>query len=433
MILSALGLTAHGQAPENLKTIENQYLAAFELQVEQGHLARVAELDGKYLGALDKAFQAATQGDRLKEALAMRDEMERVKAKLPLPETDEGMDKALTKFRSTYREQLAKLMAERAKAAAPIVRRFEDALVAHQSALTQAGKVDEAEAVLAYREKGVAAALLGKGNDLAAAHPQRRPGSPAAAAPASATKDRPFENSLGMSFVPVPGTGVLFCMHETRWRDYAEYARANPGIAEMWKNQTFEGVAPADRNEDHPVVLVNWEESAAFCKWLSEKEKKPYRLPTDREWSIAAGLGRKEKWQKGDTPESVEKDRKEFPWGTAWPPPKGAGNYGDQSAKSKGVKLERYIDDYDDGFPTTAPVMSFAPNAYGLYDLGGNVWEWVEDWMNATKERRAWRGGSWVDTVREHYMLSSFRNSYPPTARIHFAGFRVVLELPEAP
>jgi len=235
-----------------------------------------------------------------------------------------------------------------------------------------------------------------------------------------------------MIFVPVPGTDVLFCIHETRWKDYAEYSAANPGIAESWKNQTLDGVALTERPEEHPVCWVNWEESEAFCKWLSEKEKKTYRLPTDREWSIAVGLGRKEEWRESDTPESVAKDGKEFPWGTSWPPPKGAGNYSDQSAKAKGIAGE-FIDGYDDGFPTTAPVMSFAPNKYGLYDMGGNVWEFVDDWLNATKERRVYRGGCWRDSVRQIFMLSSYRNHYSPTGRGTLGGFRVVLEPTTAP
>jgi formylglycine-generating enzyme required for sulfatase activity len=245
--------------------------------------------------------------------------------------------------------------------------------------------------------------------------------------PATATKEKPFVNSLGMRFVPVEGTDVLFCVHETRWKDYTEYARANPDIDSKWEDQTLDGFRLVDRSEDHPVVNVSWEDAVTFCKWLSEKENKAYRLPTDREWSAAVGLGRKEKWRRDDTPESVDKDQNEFPWGTDWPPPKGAGNYSDESRKAKAPNPNaQYLDGYDDGFPTTAPVMSFKPNEFGLYDLGGNVWEWVDDWWSEAKTQRVLRGGSWAFQFRPR-LLSSHRNSSVPDFQDRHQGFRVVL------
>ena len=250
--------------------------------------------------------------------------------------------------------------------------------------------------------------------------------------PELATKGKSFVNSLGMKFVPVPGTDVLFCIHETRWKDYAEYARENPGVDPKWMNQIICGFPLAERAEDHPVVNASWEDAKAFCLWLSEKEKKTYRLPTDREWSIAVGLERKEGWRKGDTPESMfmENDRKDFPWGTVWPPPKGSGNYSDQSRKAKApFPAQTYIEDLDDGFPTTAPVMSFKANDFGLYDMSGNVWEWVEDWWNADKEARVLRGGSWAIGMRGD-LLSSHRYHFVPDSRIATQGFRVVLGAP---
>lgn len=253
--------------------------------------------------------------------------------------------------------------------------------------------------------------------------------------PAQATKDKPFENSLGMRFVPVKGTDVLFCIHETRWKDYAEYAEANPGIATNWRNQTHSGFKLTERPEDHPVINVSWEEATAFCKWLTEKEKRMYRLPTDQEWSIAVGLGRKEKWKPDDTPESVTKDREEFPWGTDWPPPKSAGNYSDQSRKEKAPlpnMPSSYYLDSDDGFPTTAPVMSFKPNQSGLFDLGGNVSEWVGDWWNAAKTEHVLRSSSWYHSSTET-TLSSFRSPKGADYRTANNGFRVVLEISGKP
>jgi len=242
-----------------------------------------------------------------------------------------------------------------------------------------------------------------------------------------ATKDRPFVNSLGMKFVPVPGTKVLMCIHETRYKDYASYANEVPGVDGAWKDQSADGFTPTDRPEDHPVIKVSWEDAQKFCAWLSKKEGKTYRLPTDQEWSIAVGIGRDEKWKSDTTPATVEKNQTEFPWGDQWPPPKGSGNFSDDSRKAKApIARVRYLEGYDDGFPTTAPVMSFKPNNFGLYDLECNVREWAEDWWDNAKADRVLRGGCWNDYVRG-YVLSSSRTHLPPGSRRSILGFRVVV------
>lgn len=238
--------------------------------------------------------------------------------------------------------------------------------------------------------------------------------------PNKATKDLPFANSLGMKFVPVPETGVLFCIHETRFRDYEAYARENPGIANNWRNQTHDGFVITSRAGDHPVTWVSWSETKAFCDWLSKKEGRQYRLPTDAEWKYAAGMaGRPDKGISNVRP---------YPWGSEWPPPPSAGNYSDQSRKAKAPAPypSDYLENYDDGFPTTAPVMSFAPNEFGLYDLGGNVWEWLEDKEKEAGEARLRRGGSWRLGSQADLQLS-YLLSNEPTARDPIHGFRLVL------
>jgi len=223
-----------------------------------------------------------------------------------------------------------------------------------------------------------------------------------------------FVNTLGMPFVPVPGTEVQFCIWETRVKNYAAYAAANAGVNESWKDFGF-GFKQADT---HPVVNVNWNDAQAFCAWLTKKEMaagkikagQKYRLPTDAEWSVAVGLGK----EVGDTPEAKDGGIKDvYPWRKEWPPAVGAGNY------YKSLKV--------DNFEYTSPVGSFAANKLDLHDMGGNVWEWCEDWYDpAAKTDRVLRGASWGDPGPDS-LLSSYRNRGAPRSRAFFIGFRCVL------
>src|SRR5690606_29209620 len=87
--------------------------------------------------------------------------------------------------------------------------------------------------------------------------------------PTDASRDVPFVNSLGMKFVPVPGTGVLFCIHETRWRDYAAFAGENTDLDDSWRSQSIYNIAVASRADEHPIWKVSWEDAKQFCDWLS--------------------------------------------------------------------------------------------------------------------------------------------------------------------
>src|SRR5207249_8232587 len=154
---------------------------------------------------------------------------------------------------------------------------------------------------------------------------------------ASITKEHPYVNSLGMKFVPVPETNVLFSIWQTRVKDFEAFVKASGHKAEggmltitekgiknvgaTWKNPGFA------QTGEHAVCGVSWEDATAFCKWLTQQERRAglisanqaYRLPTDQEWSTAVEL----KEEEGNAPK--DKKTKVYPWGTQWPPPKGAG------------------------------------------------------------------------------------------------------------
>ena len=247
-------------------------------------------------------------------------------------------------------------------------------------------------------------------------------------------KREDYTNTLGMRFVPVPGTKVRMCIHETRNKDFAAFHSENSAIGSKWKNVQFNigfKKVGLTNDENHPVVQVSWEDADAFCKWLTKKEDRKYRLPTDHEWSCAVGIG-------GNEDPHAALDSKEgvaagFPWGAHYPPPTdNVGNYADMSAFEQSnheipVKDEYGdLSQYRDGHLLTAPVMSYPPNLHGIHDLGGNVWEWCSDLTSNPNEPRVLRGGSWTD-YDPRYVKSSHR-LFQPSFRYEVFGFRCVIE-----
>ena len=239
-----------------------------------------------------------------------------------------------------------------------------------------------------------------------------------------------FTNPLGMKFVPVPGTQILMCIHETRNKDYAAYAAANKGVDMKWKNPTFElskSKYTIKEDADHPVVYVSWEDATAFCAWLGGKDGRTYRLPTDHEWSCAVGIGEQENAK--ESPEAKGGKVPGFPWGAGYPPPKNKlGNYWDSTVVRQGETEKTDLGSYDDGYLLTAPVMSYPANKLGIYDLGGNVWEWCQDAYSPTGSSHVLRGGSWRSDVRD-FLASSRRLSLTPDYRSRLLGngFRCVV------
>ena len=254
----------------------------------------------------------------------------------------------------------------------------------------------------------------------------------------------PRENSLGMKFAAVPGTPVLFSIWETRVQDFEAFVQATKYDAsadvysdrgEGWRKQGDNWKSPAfAQGPRHPVCGVSFDDARAFCAWLTAKERtegrlaegQAYRLPTDEEWSAAVGLPR----EPGGTPkERNTRNLEVFPWGMAFPPPKGSTNIADETARRGRHGDYIIVKGYEDGFEDTAPVGSFAPNAFGLYDLSGNVWEWCEDFFDGKAGNRLMRGGAY-SRLGAHQLESPFRLEVPPTRRRTDFGFRVVLGAP---
>ena len=229
-----------------------------------------------------------------------------------------------------------------------------------------------------------------------------------------------WQNSLGIKLVPLGK--ALIATIETRQADFAQFARST-GLQD----------APGrvlEVESKLPVTRVTRLEATLYCRWLTERERAlgllqvdhEYRLPTDDEWSMAAYLPR----ERGATPaERNLRIEGIYPWGFIWPPLTKQGNFADLSADPDGSKS---VPKYNDSFPQAAPVGSLRADARGLFDLSGNVWEWVLDsWSGKGDDGDGVvRGGSYRTFERKE-LLASYRRSLSAEAREPDVGFRILL------
>ncbi|GHT19420.1 hypothetical protein FACS1894189_8210 [Planctomycetales bacterium] len=160
-----------------------------------------------------------------------------------------------------------------------------------------------------------------------------------------------------------------------------------------WKKPSFE------QDEIHPVVNVSWNDAVAFCEWLSKKEGKKYRLPTEIEWEYAAKAGTTTRYWFGNEPEELAK----------------YDNVADTTGKSEHRSWTQIGINSKDGFVYTAPVDALRANPWGLFGIHGNVSEWCGDIYNASERQYNVRGGSWYcganlarSTKRQHNMFFYF-------------------------
>ena len=143
------------------------------------------------------------------------------------------------------------------------------------------------------------------------------------------------------------GKGGYVYLPETRnWTEKAGLTWQNPGIPQ---------------EQDHPVIMVSWNDTQSFCTWLNGKEGRSNRLPTEAEWEYACRAGTTSYWNLGNDPSDLQQ----------------AANVADKSFREKFPTAAAAP--WDDGYPFTAPVGRFKPNHFGLYDMHGNVWQWCQD------------------------------------------------------
>jgi formylglycine-generating enzyme required for sulfatase activity len=174
------------------------------------------------------------------------------------------------------------------------------------------------------------------------------------------------------------------------FEDNPKYNWLNPGFAQT---------------DEHPVVLVSWNDAVAFCAWLEKKEGKKYRLPTEAEWEYSCRAGTTTRFYSGDADDSL----------------KAVANIADASFKAK-YPAATWAQGWDDDYPFTAPVGKFQKNAFGLYDMHGNVWQWCQDWYgsdyykNSPRQDPQGPGAGASRVVRGGSFRNAPRTLAPPAA-----------------
>lgn len=205
------------------------------------------------------------------------------------------------------------------------------------------------------------------------------------------------------------GAACALMDNEGNWRDTPDLSWRNPGF---------------EQTDDHPVVCVSWDDAQAYAAWLSARTGRAYRLPSEAEFEYAARAGA----------------ATTFPWGD---------EAADVCAHANGFDLaaKRSHPDWnslecDDGFAFTAPVRAFPANAFGLYGMTGNVFQWTEDcfhdsyvgapadgsaWTSGDCSVRAIRGGSWLNGARG--LRAAMRDRDPQHSPYANIGIRVAHSL----
>lgn len=190
-------------------------------------------------------------------------------------------------------------------------------------------------------------------------------------------------------------------------------------VGTSWRNPGF------DQGQDHPVTCVSWADANAYAAWLSGVTGRKYRLPSEAEWEFAARAGTGTRYY----------------WGDDWQC--GYANFVDSSWAR--VAPDSRIGDCDDGAQFTAPVGSFLPNAFGLHDMVGNLWEWTADcwhdsYRNAPQDGTPWtsdaecmihvlRGGSWDVRTGSDVSIAYRHGGENNSQDSNTHGFRVAMTL----
>jgi len=208
--------------------------------------------------------------------------------------------------------------------------------------------------------------------------------------------------------------------YSTVYDHYSGRLTRRDGVS--WK-QDYEGRKVGD---DHPAVHISWNDAYAYVSWLARGTGKRYRLPSEAEFEYALRGGKPTRYW----------------WGDGSPPRRVENLTGEQDISRGRRQWDAYFDGYGDKFWGPAPAASFPPNPFGLFDIGGNLGEWVMDcwhetyirapvdgsaWVNPGCKLRVIRGGYWASSPDQ--ARSAFRLSASPDRRDARIGFRIARDL----
>ncbi|MCP5004762.1 MAG: formylglycine-generating enzyme family protein [Planctomycetes bacterium] len=227
-----------------------------------------------------------------------------------------------------------------------------------------------------------------------------------------------FEVTVGQYKEFVKETGYITDMERVKGCVSTEFVEgdANQKKINSWVNPGF------TQGDEHPVVMVSWNDATAYIKWLTRKSGLGFRLPTEAEWEYAVRNGGK---------------MHKYSWGMGRP----SGNVADRTGNKEFPDWSIW-NGYDDGYVFTAPVGAFKANSFGIHDMSGNVWEWVLDWYSpdyyknsqtqnpqgpSTGKRRVLKGGSWMSSPKNLRATNRYMNS--PDICTNFMGFRVAISV----
>jgi formylglycine-generating enzyme required for sulfatase activity len=257
--------------------------------------------------------------------------------------------------------------------------------------------------------------------------------------PAEATRDKVAPEFAALQYpqhaVSVPS--FLLAKHDVTRGEFAAFVTATAYVAagcNVWNGFTWTMVATAswkspgfDQTDRDPVVCVSLADVDAYARWYSQKMGRTFRLPSEAEWEYAARAGRSTSRYWGD--DSAQQC-----------------TYANGSSLTYGKKFPQEPDinrACADGYVYTSPVGSFQPNAWGLYDMLGDAWQWTSDcahkgydgapadgsaWMTGKCTSHFYRGGSWYDGP--WLLRAATRNGGKTGDRYNGVGFRLAASVP---
>ncbi len=207
-------------------------------------------------------------------------------------------------------------------------------------------------------------------------------------------------------------------VNDTGYKTDVEKKAKDLNEHKSWRDAGFE------QTDEHPVVCVSWNDAVAFCDWLSKKEGKTYRLPTEAEWEYACRAGTTTRYYNGDDPEGLAN----------------VANVADATYKAKVPNAAAWGIKASDGYAFTSPVGRFKPNAFGLYDMHGNAIQWCADWYGGDYYEksgvddpkgpgmgscRVCRGSCWGSGIVDARVARRYSWFSPDNGQGNDVGFRV--------